>query len=183
MSQAPTQIRVPLAQRRRLYPDPVQAVLRLMVLAGVLAALAAAVAAGARPTAWVQVVVVGLAAFATVRPDSVAGIVALGGTAYVWALSPEPLSPLVLVVAAGMLLTHLAALVAAQGPALLRVDPGQVRLWLWRGFLLWLAAVAVWGLALAVQDHPGGRSTYAVGLLLLAALAVVGTRLMGRRVG
>jgi hypothetical protein len=172
-----------LAQRRRLYPDPVQAVLRLMVLAGVLAALAAAVGAGARPSTWLQVVVVGLAAVTAVRPESVAGVVALGGTAYAWALAPEPLSPLVLVVAAGMLLTHIAALVAAQGPALLLVDPGQVRLWLGRGFLLWLAAAAVWGLALAVEHHPGGRSTYAVGLLLLTALAVVGTRLMGRRVG
>ncbi len=72
---------------------------------------------------------------------------------------------------------------AAQGPALLLVDPGQVRLWLGRGVLLWLAAAAVWGLALAVEDHPGGRSAYAVGLLLLTALAVVGTRLIGRRVG
>jgi hypothetical protein len=171
------------AQRRRLYPDPVQTLLRLAVVAGVPVALAAAVGAGARPSGWVQAVVIGLAAVTAVRPESVAGVAALGGTAYAWALSPEPLSALVLVVVAGMLLSHLAALVAAQGPALLLVDPGQVRLWLGRGVLLWLAAAAVWGLALAVEDHPGGRSAYAVGLLLLTALAVVGTRLIGRRVG
>jgi hypothetical protein len=89
----------------------------------------------------------------------------------------------VLVVVAGMLCSHLAALVAAQGPALLLVDGRQVRLWLGRGTLLWLAAAAVWSLALAMQDHPGGRSAYAVGLLLVAVLAVTGTRLVGRRVG
>jgi hypothetical protein len=87
------------------------------------------------------------------------------------------------VVVAGMLLSHLAALVAAQGPALLLVDGRQVRLWLGRGALLWLAATFVWVLALVVDDHPGGRSAYAVGLLLVAALAVAGTRLVGRRVG
>ncbi len=182
MSQ-PTQTAAPRAQRRRLYPDPFQVVLRLMVPVGVVVALEAAVAAGARPSGWVQVATVGLAAVTALRPDSVAGILALGGTAYAWALSPEPLSPLVLLVAAGMVLSHLAALVAAQGPALLRVDPGQVRLWLGRGIALWLLTAAVWGIARVVADHPGGRSAYAVGLLLLAALAVVGTRLVGRRVG
>ncbi len=149
-----------------------------MVVVGVLLALVAALAAGARPSDWVQLAVVGLAVVTAVRPESIAGVAALGGTAYVWALSPEPLSPLVLLAAGGMVLAHVSALVAAQGPALMRVDPGQVRLWLLRGVLLWLAAAAVWGLALLVQDHPGGRTTYAVGLFLLAALAVVGTRLV-----
>ena len=83
-------------QRRRLYPDPFQVALRLMVLVGVLVALAAAIEAGARPSGWVQAATVGLAVVTTFRPESVAGVVALGGTAYVWALSPEPLSPLVL---------------------------------------------------------------------------------------
>ncbi len=82
-----------------------------------------------------------------------------------------------------MLLTHLSAAVAAQGPALLRVDGRQAWLWLRAACVLWLAAVGVWGLALLVEDHPGGRTTYAVGLLLLAALAVVGTRAVSRRVG
>jgi len=81
-----------------------------------------------------------------------------------------------------MVLSHVCSLVAAQGPALMAVDGRQVWLWLRRGLVLWLAAAGVWGFALLVEDHPGGRTTYAVGLLLLAAVAVVGTREVGRRV-
>ena len=82
-----------------------------------------------------------------------------------------------------MVLTHVSATVVAQGPALLRVDGAQVVLWLRRGVVLWLAGVAVWAIALLLDDHPGGRTTYAVGLPLLAAVAVVGTRGVSRRVG
>ena len=81
-----------------------------------------------------------------------------------------------------MVLTHLSALVAAQGPALLRVDLGQVRLWLGRGVVMWLLTAAVWALALQWSTTRAAAGD-AVGLLLVAALAVVGTRLVGRRVG
>jgi hypothetical protein len=179
-------VSTPVAQgapRRRLWPGPDQVALRALVVGGVVTALGAAGLAGAHPAGWVLAGIVGLATINALRPDSVAGVVALGGSAFVWALAPEPLSPLVLVVAGGMVLAHVSALVAAQGPALIGVDGRQVWLWLRRGVVLWLAALAVWGLALLVDDHPGGRTTYAVGLLLLAAVAVVGTRVVSRRVG
>ena len=171
-----------VAQQRRLWPGVDQVVLRSFFVGGVLLALIAAQVAGARPPGWVQVAVVALAAHSALRSESLAGTLALCGAAYFWALAPDPLSPLVLVVAAGMVLSHLCSLVAAQGPALMAVDGRQVWLWLRRGIVLWLTAAAVWGFALLVEDHPGGRTTYAVGLLLLAAVAVVGTREVGRRV-
>lgn len=171
------------AQRRRLLPGPDQVALRVLVVVGVLGALLAAEAAGARPAGWFQLVVLVLATVTALRPESIAGVLALCGASAAWALGPDPLSPLVLVVAAGLVLTHVSALVAAQGPALVSVDPAQAWLWLRRGVTLWLAALTVWGLALLVEDHPGGRRTYAVGLLLLAALAVLGTRQVGKRVG
>ena len=97
-----------------------------------------------------------LALVLAVRPESSAGALLLVGLAYVWATVPDPLSPLVLLAAAGLVLVHVAALVAAQGPAAMRVDGRQLRRWLWRGALLWLAAAAVWGLDLVADEWPAG---------------------------
>jgi hypothetical protein len=107
----------------------------------------------------------------------------LAGAAYVWALAPETLSPLVLVAAAGMILAHLSAQVAAQGPARMRVDGVQVRRWAARGMLLWMAAAVVWGLTVAVEDLPQRRLAYALGLTVLTVIAVAATRLVGSRAG
>ena len=173
----------PHAEMRRILPGPDQVALRALLVLGVVVALGSAEVAGARVETWVQTCVVLLAVATALRPESIAGVVALGGAAYAWALVPQPLSPLVLVVTAGMVLTHVTALVAAQGPAVARVDRTQAWLWLRRGVALWAAAAGVWGLAQLLDDHPGGRATYAVGLLLVVAVAVLGTRLVGRRVG
>ena len=131
---------VTTAERRRVYPGLDQLVLRTLILLGVAAAIVAAQAAGARPGPWEQGIVFGLASITAVRPESIAGVGMLAGAAYVWALAPETLSPLVLVAAAGMILAHVSALVAAQGPARMGVDGAQVRRWAARGLLLWLAA-------------------------------------------
>lgn len=169
------------AERRRIYPGLDQFALRTLVPLGVTAAIAAAQAAGARPGPWEQGIVVGLAALTAFRPESIAGVGALAGVAYVWALVPETLSPLVLVAAAGMILAHLSALVAAQGPARMAVDGRQLLLWAARGLLLWLAAAAVWGLSVAVVDLPQRRLAYAVGLVVLTVVALAATRLVGSR--
>jgi hypothetical protein len=167
------------AEARRLYPDLDQVLVRMMVLLGASTAMVAAQAAGARPSIWLQAVVAGLAVLTALRPESVAGTGLLVGTAYTWGLAPETLSPVVLIAAAGMVLVHVSALVAAQGPALVRVDPVQVRRWAVRGVFLWLAAAAVWGLSTGVVDLPHPRLTYATGLTVLIVLAVVATRKIG----
>jgi hypothetical protein len=168
------------SQPRRIYPDIDQVLLRLLVVLGASITVVAAQAAGARPPVWLQVVVGGLAVLATLRPESVAATGLLLATAYAWALAPETLSPLVLLAAAGMVLTHVAALVAAQGPAQLRVDAVQVRRWAARGVLLWLAATATWGLGVVIEDVPQRRFAYALGLTLLAVLAVATTQTLTR---
>ena len=124
-----------------------------------------------------------LAVITAVRPESVAGIALLGGTAFVWTLAPETLSLLVLAAAAGMILAHVSALVAAQGPATMAVDGAQVRRWAARGLLLWLVAAAVWGFSVAVADQSQGRLAYALGLTLLTVGALAAIRLLGSRPG
>ena len=45
-------------------------------------------------------------------------------------------------------------------------------------WLLWLAAAAVWGMALLAVDLPGGRLAYATGLTVLMLGAATATRLI-----
>jgi hypothetical protein len=165
-------------ERRRIYPGLDQVVVRSLVLLGAMTTLVAVQAAGSRPALWVQLVVTGLAVLLAVRPDSSGGAVLLVGVAYLWATVPDPLSPLVLLAAGGLVLAHVAALVAGQGPASMRVDPRQAGLWLARGVLLWLAAAAVWGLTWLADGWPAGRLAYAAGLTALLLLAAATTWLL-----
>ncbi len=166
---------------RRIYPDLDQVLLRSMVVLGAITALVAAQAAGARPAGWLTLSLLVAASYAAFRPDSSATVLVLGGAAYVWAKAPDSLSPLVLLMVAGMVLLHVSALVAAQGPARMRVDRAQVRRWLVRAALVWLGAALVWAEVVLLQDQAGHRLVYAAGLALLAAVAVVTTRLIAPR--
>ena len=170
-----------LAERRRVYPDIDQLLLRAMVVLGGATMLVAAQLAGARPAQWQQAVLIGFAVLTALRPESVTGLALLAGGAYLWALTPESLSPLVLLVAVGMVLAHVSALVAAQGPARMRVDGVQVRRWAGRALVLWLAAVIVWGLSVLLADLPERRLAYALGLTVLGVIAVVTTWLISPR--
>lgn len=165
-------------ERRRVYPGPDQVVTRVAIVVGALTSVLAAQAAGARPAGWFQALLVALAVLVAARPDSTGGVVLLVGVAYVWSTVPDPLSPLVLLAAAGMVLVHVGALVTAQGPARIRLDREQTARWALRGGVLWLAAAVVWGLDLLAADLPGGRLAYAVGLTLLMLLAAVATWLL-----
>jgi hypothetical protein len=167
-----------VGERRRVYPGLDQAALRAAVLVGAMTSLVAAQGAGARPALWLQAALTALAILLVVRPESSTGVVLLLGLAYVWWTVPDPLTPLVLLAAAGMVLVHVAALVAAQGPAGMRVDMSQVGLWLWRGAVLWLAGAAVWGMNLLATDLPGGRLVYAAGLTTFMLVAAVATWLV-----
>jgi len=172
---------VTTSEQRRIYPGLDQLTLRTLVLLGAASAVVAAQAAGARVEPWEQGIVFGLAVITAIRPESVAGVGLLAGATYVWALAPETLSPLVLLAAAGMILAHVSALVAAQGPARMAVDGAQVRRWAARALLLWLVAAAVWGLSVAVAGLPQGRLAYALGLTLLTVGALAAIRLLGSR--
>jgi hypothetical protein len=167
--------------RQRVYPGPDQLVLRGTILLGAIASVVAAQAAGARPNIWEQALLTVLAGVLALRPESSAGAVLLVGIAYVWSTTTDPLSPLVLVAAAGMLLVHLSAQVAAQGPAVMAVDSTQVRRHALRGLLLLGAGVVVWGLDQVADGLPDGRLVYAAGLTLMLVLTAVATRLVSQR--
>jgi hypothetical protein len=170
-------------EARRIYPGIDQLTLRTLIVLGAAAAVVAAQTAGARVGPWEQGIVFGLAVITAIRPESVAGIALLGGAAYLWVLAPETLSPLVLVAAGGMILAHVSALVAAQGPARMAVDGAQVRRWAARGLLLWVVAAAVWGFSVVLADLAQGRLAYALGLIFLTVGALGAIRLLGSRTG
>jgi hypothetical protein len=167
--------------RQRVYPGPDQLVLRGAILLGTITAVVAAQTAGARPNIWEQALLTVLAVVLALRPESSAGAVLLVGIAYVWSTAAHPMSPLVLVAAAGILMVHLAAQVAAQGPAVMAVDGTQVRRHALRGLLLLAVAVAVWELDQVADGLPDGRLVYAAGLTLMLVLAAVATRLVSQR--
>ena len=170
-----------VGEQRRVYPGLDQLAVRGAVVVGAMTSLVAAQAAGARPAVWAQVLLTALAVILAVRPESSTGVLLLAGLACVWSTVPEPLSPLVLLAAAGMVLVHVAALLAAQGPPRMRVHPGQALRWLWRGLLLWLAAAIVWVLDQVADGLPGGRLVYAAGLSLLVGTAATASWLLSRR--
>jgi hypothetical protein len=157
---------------RRAWPGPDQLVLRSVVVLATGAVVLATVAAGGRPHPLLPLGLLGLALLTSAWPDSSAGLGLLAGCALLWTRVPEPLSGWVLLAAAGTVAAHVAALVAAQGPARMAVDPGQVRLWSVRAGATWLAAVLVWAAATAAERGPEHRLVFASGLVLLVVLAL-----------
>jgi hypothetical protein len=156
----------------RTRPGPDQVALRSVVGVGTAVVLVAATGAGAAVPLWQAVTLLGLAALTACWPDSSAGTLLLVGSAYVWAGTPESLSPWVLVAAAGMVYAHLAAQMAAVGPAQLAVDSAQVSRWAVRAALVWIAAAVTWVMVVWMRELPAGRTVYALGLLLLTVVAV-----------
>lgn len=156
----------------RARPGPDQFVLRALVGVGTVTVLVAAAGAGAVVPPWQAVTLLGLAALTALWPDSSSGTLLLVGSAYIWATTPESLSPWVLVAAAGMVFAHLAAQVAALGPTSLRVDGTQVSRWAVRAALVWIAAAVTWVMVVWMREVPEGRTTYALGLVLLTVVAV-----------
>jgi hypothetical protein len=156
----------------RARPGPDQLALRSVIGLGAVAVLVAAAGTGATVPVWQAVTLLGLAAVTACWPDSSAGAFLLVSSAYVWAKAPESLSPWVLVAAAGMLFAHLAAQVAALGPAPLKVDGTLLSRWAVRAALVWVAAVATWVMVVWMREIPVGRTAYALGLVLLTVVAV-----------
>ena len=156
----------------RTRPGADQVVLRCVVGAGAVTVLVAAAEAGSAVPLWQQVTLLGLAVLTACWPDSSAGTLLLLGAAYVWAGTPESLTPWVLVAAAGMLFAHLAAMVAATGPPALKVDSVQASRWAARAASVWIASAVAWVMVVWMRDVPSGRTSYALGLVLLTVVAV-----------
>lgn len=169
--------------RRRVLPSVGQVLLRSLVVLGAAVAGLGVQLSGAGLSVWLQAILLGLAFLTALRPESVSGVLVLAVAAYAWSTAPSPGSPFVLVVAAGMVLAHVAALVAAQGPARTAVDGAQVRLWGARALALWLAAVGVWTLVELLAGSQSRRWAHVAGLGALILLTVAGTAVLTRRAG
>jgi hypothetical protein len=127
---------------------------RAVVFGSLLLALLAGVPAGYHPQPFV-IVVVGVAALASAfRPDHLIVSLTMALLVVWWARDLHSQMPaVVLVVAAALVVAHVAATVLAYGPPTLPVDPRLAMLWSARGSLVWLAALLVWGVARTYSGH------------------------------
>lgn len=168
---------------RRLYPGLDQLVLRSVVVLGALGCLVSVQATGAGLEQWEQLVVLALALLTALRPDSLAGLGLTLWVVILWAGSPVPSTVPVLGCAAGLVVVHVAALLAALGPARMGVDGGQALRWSVRGLELWLAAATVWTIGQLLAGARGGEWAQAAGLVVLTLAAGLVTVLLqaGRR--
>lgn len=159
--------------------------LRAVVAAGPVVALLLAGAAGSAPPAWAVLLVLGLALAHARLPESPAGTAAAGLAVLAWVVVPgDPLGDRALAGAAGpagvvgavgaavaLVAAHVAALLVAQGPDALGVDPATARLWLRRGAAVCLLAPVVAGLALVLRGRHESIAVWVAGLAVALVVA------------
>jgi len=145
----------------------------LMVLGPLIAVFARWGSLGA-PRPWLVGLVLVLAIGWALAPESVVGAVTLLVVGFSWASSEVTEAPLMALVAAlGMLVGHLAALVASYGPPRLPIAPSVARLWAIRAAVVFVAAPLVWLLTAAVRDLPGSGTVWVAGLVVTLSVVLV----------
>ena len=151
---------------------PGQWALRATVVTGLMVALFATGLRGVWPAWWFALLVAGLAIAFSLRPEAPMGTVATGLVLAWWGFAfRDGPHPQALLAAAGLLTSHLAAVLAGYGPRDLPLDPATVRLWAVRGALVFLAAPAVFAVAILLRGQPEPVGIWVAGL----AAAVVTT--------
>ena len=153
---------------------PAQWVVRAVMVGGLLLGCLSTGLLGEWPAWWFALLMVGMSLGYAAAPEHAFGTVAMVLAACWWGIAfhSDP-SPFALVGAVGLLASHLAGVVAAYGPGRMAVDRATVLLWVWRGALLFLLAVAALATALLVSDQPEPFGIWFVGVVL-AALATGG---------
>jgi hypothetical protein len=132
-----------------------QAWARLLMLVGPVVALVAAAVAEVPPPGWVVALVVALAVGWAVMPESLLGTLCLALVLAWWGVADlDGLPPEALFAAVGLLVSHVAAVVAAYGPPEMAIDAPTARLWFGRGAVVLIAAPVVWLLAVLLRDQP-----------------------------
>ena len=148
--------------------------LRALMVLGPLVAVFARWGSLGAPRPWLVGLVFMLAVGWALAPESVVGAVTLLVVGFSWASSEVTGAPLpALVAALGMLVAHLAALVASYGPPRLPVAPPVARLWAIRGAVAFGAAPLVWLLTTAVRDLPASGTVWVAGLVVALSVVLV----------
>ena len=144
---------------------PGQWALRATVVAGIMVALLATGLRGVWPAWWFVLLVAGLAIAFSLVPEAPMGTVATGLVLAWWGFAfRDGPHPQALLAAAGLLTAHLAAVLAAYGPRDLPLDPATVRLWAVRGAVVFLAAPAVFAVAILLRGQPEPVGIWVAGL-------------------
>ncbi len=148
--------------------------LRITIAGGPLVAVLASGLDGELPPPWLVVVVVAFSVAHALLPDSQLGTTAALLVLGWWALGPVAALPASLLLAATALVAaHLAAVLAAYGPAELPIDPALLRTWLRRGLLSLLAAPLVWVVVAAIDEQPEPAGIWVAALVAATVGAVV----------
>lgn len=151
-----------------------QAGLRGLIALGPLVAVGVTALVGQPPPGWLLALTAVLAVGYAYLPDSSFGTFALLLVLGWWSIvSQEELYAEVLVAAAAVLVSHVAAVVAAYGPDDLLVDPEVLRLWARRGGLVFLAAPLVWLAASALRGQPEPPGVWIAGVVAAVTSVVV----------
>jgi len=151
-----------------------QLVARLLMFVGPLAGMVAAASAGVPPPGWLVALVLALAVGWALLPESLLGTTCLALVLAWWGLADLTELPAASLVAAlGLLVAHVAALVAAYGPPELAVDAPTARLWLVRGATLFVAAPVVWLLAVLLEGQPEPPGVWIAAMVAIVVAAVI----------
>jgi hypothetical protein len=158
--------------------------LRGVLVAGLLLALLAGVPEDYTPPVALVVVVAALSLLSAVRAEHLVLSVTMAIVIVWWALQLHSEMPVaVLVVAACLVASHVAATLLAYGPTSLALDPALTVLWTMRGAITWTAALAVWAVARAYAGHGSPATFWLTGLavaLVGAVVAGVATPIRGK---
>ena len=155
-----------------------------MAISPVVATLLTAVV-GPGPSVWFVVAVALMSCGWAIFPESAVGIGVLALVVAWWTVGPDgndALHPVVIAVAACLVLAHVAALLASYAPAGAALPRRLVLLWVRRGLAVLLPVPALLGVAWLLRgdvDVAGAWTAGLVGVMaatVLCALAVRGTR-------
>ncbi|MGI8523824.1 MAG: hypothetical protein ACR2K3_11035 [Nocardioides sp.] len=151
--------------------------LRAVVALGPVVAMLALVPTGHPARGWVVLVVALLGVAYAAQPFGLLGTFTTGLVLVSWADESGSRLPVWAVAAAGCLVaSHVAATLVDYGPDELPVAPSLIRRWAVRGALVFLAAPAVWLVALGLRTRPAPSDLWVAGLAVLVLGALVATR-------
>jgi hypothetical protein len=158
--------------------------MRTLVAVGTIGAALVTGPAGDWPPPVLLVVIAVLGLGAALAPDSLAAAAAFALVLAWWAIGPaDSLHPMVLVAAALMLTAHVAAMLAASGPGGITPERSLVRLWVWRGVLVYLPVPVLYAVARGLRSAPEPPYVWVAGLaaacLALLTASLVFTQAAG----